>query len=96
MVGGGSQLIADEPICEYTSMRHATLILLASFVAALLPSPAFAWGAPLHHFMMARATELLPPELAPFFVHFRDELIVRLEREWPAAPDAGGPRIAIY
>jgi len=26
----------------------------------------------------------------------RDELIARLQRDWPAAPGAGGPRIAIY
>jgi arylsulfatase A-like enzyme len=26
----------------------------------------------------------------------RDRLIARLRRDWPAAPEAGGPRIAIY
>src|SRR5436853_4051015 len=66
------------PICEYTSMRTAALVLLASFIAALVPSPAFAWGTAVHRFIMERAIELLPPELEPFFVHFRDELVVRV------------------
>ena len=59
-------------------MRNAALVLFASLVAALVPSPTFAWGIPVHRFMMERAIELLPPELAPFFVHFRDELVVRV------------------
>jgi len=59
-------------------MRNATLLLLASLVAAFVPSPAFAWGTPVHRFIMERAIELLPRELEPFFVHFRDELVVRV------------------
>src|SRR5437660_7644792 len=59
-------------------MRNAALVLLASFIAALVPSPAFAWGTAVHRFIMERAIDLLPPELKPFFVHFRDELVVRV------------------
>jgi len=32
----------------------------------------------------------------PAWTSIRDGLIARLEREWPAAPDAGDPRIAVY
>jgi hypothetical protein len=59
-------------------MRKAALVLSASFLAALVPSPAFAWGTAVHQFIMERAIELLPPELKPLFVRFHDELVVRV------------------
>ena len=46
-------------------------------VLTLLPAPAFAWGVVGHRLIMARAIDLLPPELKPFFVKHRDEIVVR-------------------
>jgi hypothetical protein len=51
------------------------------FVVLLLcavPSPALAWGTSAHRFIMQRAIEVLPPDLKPFFEHFRDEVVVRV------------------
>lgn len=47
-------------------------------VLTLLPAPAFAWGVVGHRLIMARAIDLLPPELKPFFVKHRDEIVVRV------------------
>ena len=46
-------------------------------VLTLLPAPAFAWGFVGHRLIMGRAIDLLPPELKPFFVKHRDEIVVR-------------------
>jgi hypothetical protein len=54
--------------------RAAALALL---VLALVPAPAFAWGTEAHKFIMRQAIDLLPPELKPFFVSRRDEVVVR-------------------
>jgi hypothetical protein len=53
---------------------------LAAFVVALLlmPARAWAWGFAGHRLIMARAIELLPPELKPFFQRFRDEVVIRV------------------
>jgi hypothetical protein len=40
--------------------------------------PALAWGTAAHRFIMARAIDILPPELKPFFEHYRAELVVRV------------------
>jgi hypothetical protein len=46
-------------------------------VAVLVPAPASAWGTDAHRYIMARAIDLLPPELKPFFEHYRAEIVVR-------------------
>ena len=51
------------------------LVILASI--ALAPSPAFAWGAAAHQLITRRAIDLLPPELKPFYEHYRDEIVLR-------------------
>jgi hypothetical protein len=53
--------------------------LAAAFVIAawLVPADASAWGFTGHRYIMARALELLPAELKPFFDHYRDEIVVR-------------------
>lgn len=56
-------------------MRRLLPIGVALMLGA--PTPAAAWGAVAHRYITARAVELLPAELAPFFVHFRDELVLR-------------------
>jgi hypothetical protein len=51
----------------------------AAFVSTLVTtSPAFAWGFAGHRLIMARAIDLLPPDLKPFFERFRDEIVVRV------------------
>ena len=52
--------------------------IVAFLVLALAPSPALAWGGAAHRYIMRRAIDLLPAEIKPFFVHFRDELVVRV------------------
>jgi hypothetical protein len=54
------------------ALRSALLLLVIS------PAPAFAWGAAGHRYIMGHAIDLLPPELKPFFDHFRDELLMRV------------------
>ena len=51
---------------------------VALVVISLVPAPAFAWGTEAHRFIMRQAIELLPPELKPFFVNYRDELVVKV------------------
>jgi hypothetical protein len=58
-------------------MRKASLVAAALIVAALVPSPALAWGTAAHKYIMGRAIDLLPPELKPFFETHRDEIVAR-------------------
>ena len=52
---------------------------IAAFVTLVCaPAPALAWGFEAHRFIMRRAIDLLPPELKPFFVQKRDEIVVRV------------------
>ena len=59
-------------------MRKAPAVVVAFLMVTLAPSSAFAWGTAAHRYIMRRAIDLLPPEIKPFFVHFRDELVVRV------------------
>jgi len=59
-------------------MRNASIVAAAVLVAALVPAPASAWGTEAHRYIMARALDLLPVELKPFFEHYRPEMIVRV------------------
>lgn len=54
------------------ALSSAIILLL------LAPAPSFAWGTAAHRYIMRRAIDILPPEIKPFFVHFRDELVVRV------------------
>jgi hypothetical protein len=58
-------------------MQKKSAVAVALIVLALVPSPALAWGAVAHRYIMRRAIELLPPEIKPFFEHNRDELVLR-------------------
>lgn len=51
--------------------------MLVGVAAVLTPASAFAWGAAGHQLIMRRAIDRLPPELKPFFEHFREELVLR-------------------
>jgi hypothetical protein len=55
-------------------MRIGVLLLLLVSV----PTPASAWGAAAHRFIMGRAIDLLPAGIRPFFDHYRDELVLRV------------------
>jgi hypothetical protein len=57
-------------------MRKA--FCLIALLIWLSPAPAYAWGFAGHRLIMARAIDLLPPELKPFFQRFRDEIVVRV------------------
>ena len=43
-------------------MRKKPAVAVALLVAALVPSPALAWGAVAHRYIMRRAIELLPSD----------------------------------
>lgn len=58
-------------------MRKAPFVVVALIVASLVPSSAFAWGFAAHRYMMRRAIDLLPAEVKPLFVRFRDEIVLR-------------------
>jgi hypothetical protein len=58
-------------------MRKASLAAATCLVVSFTASPAFAWGAVVHRYIASRAIDLLPAEIKPFFVHFRDELVLR-------------------
>jgi len=59
-------------------MRKATFVSALALVATLAPSPASAWGTSAHRHIMARAIELLPAELKPFFTRHKDEIVMRV------------------
>jgi hypothetical protein len=58
-------------------MRIAFRVAAVLLIATLTPAPATAWGFVGHRLIMRRAIDLLPPELKPFYEHYRDEIIVR-------------------
>lgn len=53
-------------------------ISAAFLIVALLPAPAFAWGAAAHRYIMRRAIDLLPAEMQPFYAQHRDEVVLRV------------------
>jgi hypothetical protein len=59
-------------------MRKTPAVVVVFLIVALAPSSASAWGTAAHRYIMQRAIDLLPPEIKPFFVHFRDEIVVRV------------------
>jgi hypothetical protein len=59
-------------------MRKRAALVLLVVAALLVPTRAFAWGFVGHRLIMARAIDLLPPELKPFFQKFRDEVVIRV------------------
>lgn len=58
-------------------MRKASIVTAVVLAATLTPAPALAWGFVAHRYIMGRAINLLPPELTPFFTHYRDEIVAR-------------------
>ena len=59
-------------------MRNAVVVALCAIaLVSAAPSSASAWGFAGHRFITRRAIDLLPPEIKPFFEHFREEVVVR-------------------
>jgi len=58
-------------------MRRAFIVAAIACAVVLQSAPAFAWGTAAHRYITARAIELLPPELKPFFAHYRDQIVTR-------------------
>jgi hypothetical protein len=58
-------------------MRKGAAVVAGFLLVMLAPSPASAWGFVAHRFIMARALDLLPSELKPFFGRYRDEIVMR-------------------
>lgn len=58
-------------------MRKALIVATLVLSASLVPASAFAWGFTAHRLIMRRAIDVLPAELKPFFVHYRDEVVMR-------------------
>ena len=52
--------------------------MAACLLVVAAPARAFAWGIAAHRFIMARAIDILPAEVKPFFEHYRAELVVRV------------------
>ena len=59
-------------------MRKASVVVVVALIACAAPAPAAAWGTAAHRHIMARAIDLLPVELKPFFLQHRDELVMRV------------------
>jgi hypothetical protein len=59
-------------------MRKAPVVAAVLLAASLVPSTASAWGFAAHQYIMGRAIDLLPPELKPFFQHYRADVVLRV------------------
>jgi hypothetical protein len=59
-------------------MRKTSVVAVVALIALAAPQPAVAWGTAAHRHIMARAIDLLPAELKPFFVHHKDEVVMRV------------------
>ena len=75
-------------------MRNVLFVAALVIGSSLAPSPAYAWGAAAHRYIMRRAIDLLPPQLKPFFDAHRDEAIMRVTDPdlwrnvgWPEDPN---------
>ncbi len=53
-------------------------LVSAVLLLVLAPAPSYAWGAAAHRYIMDRAIALLPADIKPFFAHYHDELLVRV------------------
>jgi hypothetical protein len=72
-VNGDRRHGSDRPGSQQDNRRLGDRLIVAA-----APSPALAWGAAAHRYIMRRAMDLLPPEMRPFFIDHRDELVMRV------------------
>ena len=54
------------------------MVAVVALIALFAPRPAVAWGSAAHRHIMARAIDLLPAELKPFFLQHKDEMVMRV------------------
>jgi hypothetical protein len=59
-------------------MRKTSVVAVVALIALAAPRPAVAWGTAAHRHIMARAIDLLPAELKPFFLQHKDEVVMRV------------------
>jgi hypothetical protein len=59
-------------------MRKTSVVAAVALIALAAPQPAIAWGTAAHRHIMARAIDLLPAELKPFFLQHKDEVVMRV------------------
>ena len=59
-------------------MRKTSVVAVVALIALAAPQPAIAWGTAAHRHIMARAIDLLPAELKPFFLQHKDEVVMRV------------------
>jgi hypothetical protein len=59
-------------------MRKTSIVAVVALIALAAPQPAAAWGSAAHRHIMARAIDLLPAELKPFFLQHKDEVVMRV------------------
>src|SRR5579862_9887043 len=59
-------------------MRKAAVLLAALVLGAAWPAPAPAWGFAAHRYIMARAIDVLPPAMKPYFDHFRSDIVAHV------------------
>ena len=59
-------------------MRKTSVVAVVALIALAAPQPAMAWGTAAHRHVMARAIDLLPAELKPFFLQHKDEVVMRV------------------
>jgi hypothetical protein len=59
-------------------MRKWLVVAAGLLVVSLTPSTASAWGFAAHQYIMGRAIDLLPPDLKPFFEHYRADVVLRV------------------
>ena len=74
-------------------LRRLSSTAAVVLALAACPAPAFAWGAAAHRYIMERAIDLLPADIRPFFDHYRDELVLRVNDPdlWRVAGWDDGP-----
>ena len=58
-------------------MLNALAAAAALLITLAAPARASAWGFEAHKYITGRAIDLLPPELKPFYDHYRDEIVMR-------------------
>lgn len=75
-----SDLVPDLIRSGLLLIRSGLLVIRSGLLVflVLVPAPASAWGAAAHRYIMGRAIDLLPADIKPFFDHYRDELVLRV------------------
>jgi hypothetical protein len=59
-------------------MRKTSVVAIVVLIVLVVPQRASAWGTAAHRHIMARAIDLLPAELKPFFLEHKDEMVLRV------------------